>query len=151
MKQITVCLFLLFAAKNIHSQAIRFSSLAPRDALAKAKRENKPLFIDIYTTWCTYCRQMDRDVFTAKETGDFYNAHFINVRYDALQSHGIQIRKNYSLLGFPTFIYLDPDGLVLLKTAGFQPTEKFISNADSALGIQTRKKMAKDSIHISQQ
>ena len=140
MKKLIVFLAITFTTTSSYSQSIQFSSISWRDALAKAKREHKPLFVEVYTTWCTYCRQMERDVFTVKETGDYYNTRFINVRYDALQSDGMQVRKNYALSGFPTFLYLDPDGLVLVKTAGFQPVNKFISNADSASQILIKRK-----------
>ncbi len=95
----------------------------------------------MYTNWCTYCKQMDQSTFSTKEAGDYYNEHFINIRYDALKTDGIQIRKSYALLGFPTFLYLDPNGSVLLKTAGFQEKEIFIRNGDSAVSVYKRKQL----------
>ncbi len=133
----------LFINKT-NSQSIHFESLSWYKALSKAKQENKIIFVDMYTTWCTYCRQMDQNIFSIGEVGSFYNTHFINIKYDALKSDGIQIRKNYSLLGFPTFIYLDPNGLVLLKTVGYQEKEKFIQNGDSAFVLfQNRNEIKK--------
>ena len=137
----TICLVIISAilSTGANSQSVHFEPLTWQQALGKARKENKILFIEMYTTWCTYCRQMEQNVFPASEAGNYYNEHFINVRYDALRSDGIQIRKSYALLGFPTFLYLDPNGLVLLKTAGFQEKERFIHNGDSAFILQHNK------------
>jgi thioredoxin-related protein len=135
-----ILVFVLFAFENGYSQSMHFSNLSWQAALAKARQEKKLLFVEMYTTWCTYCRQMERDVFAAKEAGDYYNTQFINVRYNALAGDGLQIRKSYALLGFPTFLYLDPNGIVIQKTAGFQPVNQFISNADSAVTIWLKQK-----------
>ena len=136
MKRVVLILAVscLFVSKA-YSQSIQFEPLSWRDALAKAKRENKMMFVEIYTTWCTYCRQMEQNIFPAKEAGAFYNNHFINLKYDALKQDGIQIRKSYALLGFPTFLYLDADGLVIKKTVGYQNMETFISNGSSAFSM----------------
>lgn len=131
-----IVLFLLlssFFISHADSQPIRFEPISWQEALGKARKEHKMLFVEIYTTWCTYCRQMEQNVFSTKEAGAFYNQHFINVRYDAQKSDGIQILKSYAMLGFPTFLYLDPNGLVVKKTAGYQNIETFTSMGDSAL------------------
>lgn len=139
MRPLIIAAIFCFTSLAAYSQPIRFSSLSFREALAKAKREGKPLFIEIYTTWCTYCKQMERDVFTTKEAGDYYNGHFISLRYDAVKTDGIQIRNTYTLPGLPAFLYLSPDGLVLRKTAGFQPLPAFLANAGSAVILYSGK------------
>lgn len=82
---------------------------------------------------------MEQTVFPDTGVGNYYNEHFINLRYDALKSDGIQIRETYTLLGFPTFLYLDPNGLVVIKTAGYQEKEMFIRNGDSAFMLLENK------------
>lgn len=141
MKQIVAIGFIFLIAVKASGQSVRFSPLSWRDALIKAKSKNKMLFVDMYTTWCTYCKQMDETVFSTGEAGKYYNEHFVNVRFDALRGDGNQIRKNYTLLGFPTFLYLDPNGLVILKTAGYQDVKKFISNGDSAVSTYRKKQL----------
>lgn len=43
----------------------------------------KKVFIDFYTDWCTYCRKMDKVVFTNSEVIDVLNAHYYAVRFNA--------------------------------------------------------------------
>ncbi len=97
------------------------------------------MFVEVYTNWCVYCKQMEQTVFTKKEVGDFYNEHFINVRYNAQQQDGISIRKSYALLGLPMFLYLNANGISVLKTVGYQEKQTFIHNGDSALILWQNK------------
>ena len=48
--------------------------------LKKAKAENKPIFIDFYTTWCGPCKFMDETVFELEQVGDLFNENFINIK-----------------------------------------------------------------------
>ncbi|TRX47267.1 DUF255 domain-containing protein [Fulvivirga sp. M361] len=43
----------------------------------------KKVFIDFYTEWCTYCRKMDKVVFTKSEVIDLLNKEYYAVRMDA--------------------------------------------------------------------
>ena len=139
MKHLIIVLFLLIFITKTNSQSIHFEPISWQQALAKARQENKMLFVEMYTNWCVYCKKMEQTVFTNSEAGDFYNKHFINVRYNAQQSDGIQIHKSYALPGLPTFLYLDANGIAILKTAGYQEKETFIHNGDSALILQQNK------------
>ena len=139
-KTISVLILLTSLTVNASSQSIHFEELTWQQALAKAKQQNKMIFVELYTTWCTYCRQMEQSTFLTNETGSYYNEHFINVKYDAQKGDGIQIRKSYTLLGFPTFLYLDANGVAIIKTTGYQNKEKFIQNGDSAFVLHQNKK-----------
>ena len=43
----------------------------------------KKVFIDFYTDWCTYCRKMDKVVFTKPEVVKLLNEEYYAVRFDA--------------------------------------------------------------------
>lgn len=64
-----------------HSQEIRWLTFEQLDdSLA---RKPKKVFIDFYTDWCTYCKKMDRVVFTKQEVSDLLNSEYYAVRFDA--------------------------------------------------------------------
>ena len=43
----------------------------------------KKVFIDFYTDWCTYCRKMNKVVFTKPEIINTLNTDYYAVRFDA--------------------------------------------------------------------
>ncbi len=71
----------LFAQEKVSIQWLTFEEL--EQALTD---EPKKVFIDFYTDWCTYCRKMDRVVFTKPEVIDHLNQEFYAVRFDAESS-----------------------------------------------------------------
>jgi thiol-disulfide isomerase/thioredoxin len=52
---------------------------------AKAKAENKYIFMDCFTTWCGPCRYMSAKIFPQKESGDFMNDKFVSERFSWIQ------------------------------------------------------------------
>jgi len=137
MKKRILLLIVIFCSVSASYSQIHFEQLSWQQALGKARKENKMIFIDVYTSWCTYCRQMDSAVFSLAEVGDYHNEHFINLRYDALKADGISIRKSYTLPGVPAFLYLDPQGMVVKKTVGYQNREQLLQNSRDALSRPT--------------
>ena len=51
-------------------------------AKAEAKKQNKLIFLDAYTTWCGPCKMLKRNTFPDKAAGEFFNKNFINVALD---------------------------------------------------------------------
>lgn len=78
--------------------------------LKKAKAENKPIFIDFYTTWCAPCKWMERDVFELDQVGQLFNENFINVKVDAEKGEGPMLATQFGVVGFPMLVYLDSNG-----------------------------------------
>ena len=52
------------------------------EAFEKAKRENKPVLLDIGAVWCHWCHVMDRESYENDETAAVLNDHFIAVKVD---------------------------------------------------------------------
>lgn len=111
----------------------------------KAKKENKYIFIDVYTTWCGPCKMLDKTVFINDTVGAFFNQHFISVKVqmDRTKKDDEYIRswyetanrmnKEYIIEGYPTAIFLSPDAKIVHKDGGFKPVQGFISMAKLAL------------------
>ena len=101
--------------------------------LAQAKAEDKLIFVDAYTTWCGPCKKMDRDVFPQMEVGSFYNAMFINVKMDMEKGQGIKLARDYNVNAFPTFLFIDGEGKIMHRTAGFHDVNQFIALGNEAV------------------
>ncbi len=104
--------------------------------LQKAAFSQKIIFLDAYTSWCAPCKRMERDVFSDSLVGSFFNEKFINVRMDMEKGEGVALRKQYAIEAFPTFIFLNPDGTFLHRTAGYRTAEDFLELGQIALNPQ---------------
>lgn len=103
-----------------YKKGIRFYKGSFEDALAQAKEENKPVFIDFYATWCGPCKELKRTSFKDSKVGDYYNEHFINVSIDAESKEGIDIARYYKVASYPTLVIADYNGRKLTSTTGFK-------------------------------
>ena len=117
---VLLALTLSIAAQNNGIQF--YNDTIFENVLAKAKAENKLIFIDCYAVWCGPCKYMDANIFPDKEVGDFHNANFINLKYDMEKPYGMKIRKSYGIRAYPSFLYLDSNGEVMHRYVG--STEK---------------------------
>ncbi len=85
------------------------------EALEKARRENKPIFLSIGYSTCYWCHVMERVVFSDEEAGRAMNEHFINVKVDRESRPDIDVV--YMLArqmmtgqgGWPNNLLLTPD------------------------------------------
>src|SRR5258708_31213409 len=78
---------------------VRFEAdLNWQEVLAKAAKEKKFIFLDIYATWCGPCKQMDKFVYTDTAIGDFFNKQFISIKVqmDTSKNDNGHVREWYS-------------------------------------------------------
>lgn len=111
------------AGKN---EGILFATGTLKEILARAKTENKPVFVMAYVSWCIPCQRMLAEVFPRKEVGDYFNATFVNARFDMEQGEGPAIARRYRVERYPTFLILDGDGTLLGTMIGGSPADDFI-------------------------
>ena len=98
-----------------------------------AADQDKPIFIDIYTTWCGPCKKMDKEVFAVEEVGQYFNRHFINYKVDAERGEGIGIARSYRVSAYPSMLFLDADGSVKHVMRGYRPFEPFLDEAKTVV------------------
>lgn len=128
--------------KSENSRSISFDSDNWEALLAKAKKENKLIFLDAHTEWCRPCMMMEKNIFTLNKVADFYNQHFINVSMDMEKGEGPAIGKKYKIAAYPTFLFIDGNGKVVHKNDGYQEAEPFIKAAETALSKMKNKSKA---------
>lgn len=130
----------VLSAASISAQGIDFQSDTMRwqAVLDKAKKENKIVFVDAYTTWCGPCKRMAKDVFPQKAVGDVYNAAFVNVKMDMEHGEGPEVAQRYSVRAYPTYLFVDGNGDLVHRGLGAMPTDKFIAVGQAATNPETQ-------------
>lgn len=126
--------FGLFVFANLLlAQGIVFEQGTIQEAFAKAKAQNKPVFIDVYTTWCGPCKWMSKEVFTKESVGEAYNPLFVSYKMDAEADENQLFLKQYSITAYPTLLYLRNDGSLIAKLVGAKEDKQFINLATVAI------------------
>ncbi|WP_065220515.1 MULTISPECIES: thioredoxin family protein [Butyricimonas] len=140
MRSIVCCLiFTLFTFVGFSQEGgVVFEDLTYKEALEKAKKENKLVFLDGYTQWCGPCKGMARAIFPLKKVGDFFNPRFVCVKYDMEAGEGIELAKKFNIKSYPTFLIIRPDGTVQHRINGGTPrAEDFIAWVEMGLNEET--------------
>ena len=104
--------------------------------------EGKLYFVDFYTSWCGYCKKMDRETFTDPTVAKILNQYYYPVKFDAESSKTFTwFGQTYhpakgsgrnrahefaaGLNGYPSFVLFFPDGKPLQAIPGFIPAKDF--------------------------
>ena len=133
MKNITTIIAALIISCTTFAQGIVFEHGTFQEALDKAKKENKLVFMDCYTTWCGPCKWMTKEIFPLKEVGDFYNENFVSIKVDMEKGEGIALNKTYSVNAYPTLLFIAPDGKLVNKLVGGKQAKDLIAGGEIAL------------------
>lgn len=133
MKRCIFVTLLLVNSIAIYSQGIVFEQKVWKEVLEKAQQTNKPIFIDVYTSWCGPCKKMSNEVFAMDEVGKIYNSNFICYKIDAEKGEGVEIAKKYEVKSFPTYLFIKPDGDLFFKALGAMSAEQFIEKSTLAI------------------
>jgi thioredoxin-related protein len=129
-----------YTLTTISAQGIDFQSdtMQWSAILAKAKAENKIVFVDAYTQWCGPCKRMAKDVFPQKAVGDVYNSAFVNVKMDMEHGEGPDIAARYGVKAYPTYMFINPSGELVHRGLGAMPADKFIAVGKAASNPETQ-------------
>ena len=121
MKTLFTFILLSLIIPVSHAQEINFEKGTWEDAVAKAKTQNKPIFIDFFTTWCGPCKLLDQKVYSKPEVIQKMNANFINVKIDAEKGEGPDLARRFEVSAYPFLVWADKNQNVLLTDAGYMP------------------------------
>ncbi|WP_205514475.1 thioredoxin fold domain-containing protein [Longitalea arenae] len=116
----------------------------------KAKAENKFIFVDCFATWCLPCKKMDSEVLALDTVGMVLNSRYISIKVqmDTSKNDNVITKKWYSdaskimnefkINAFPTFLFFDPNGVLVHRGIGVHNRDGFLSLATDALNPETQ-------------
>ncbi len=103
--------------------------------LREARKSNKKILIDVYTDWCGWCKKMDKEVFAHAKIAPFLSDQYVliklnaespaKVEYKDTKSTEMGIARDFGVTGYPTFIFLEPNGDLITSLPGFVKAEDF--------------------------
>src|SRR5207249_3092037 len=101
------------------------------EAFATARRENKPILLDIGAVWCHWCHVMDRESYDNAETAQMVNERFIAIKVDRDERPDIDSRYQIAVSsisgqgGWPLTAFLTPDGKPFYGGTYFPPNDHY--------------------------
>jgi uncharacterized protein YyaL (SSP411 family) len=100
-------------------------------AFDRARREDKPILLDIGAVWCHWCHVMDRESYEREDIARIINEHYIAVKVDRDERPDIDARYQIAVSaltgqgGWPLTAFLTPDGKPFYGGTYFPPDDRF--------------------------
>ena len=130
MKLLSILSLSLTLLSTTLNAQIKFQEEVPfENILAQAKKENKLVFMDCYTTWCGPCKWLVKNIFADQKIADTYNNQFINFKSDMEKGEGLELAKRYKVRMYPTLLWIDGNGEVVYTIVGTNTVEAFLDFA----------------------
>jgi uncharacterized protein len=101
------------------------------EALEKARREDKPIFLSIGYAACHWCHVMEHESFEDPDTARIMNEHFINIKVDREERPDIDSIYMNAIVamtgqgGWPMSIFLTPQGEPFWGGTYFPPVRRY--------------------------
>jgi thioredoxin-related protein len=106
------------------------------EALERSKTEPRVIFVDVYTTWCGWCKVMDRKTFANPSVIEYVNENYYAVKMNAEnqdkfefkgeQTTNAQLARTFRISGYPTVVLINDKFTKFTPRAGFRGPEDFI-------------------------
>ncbi len=140
----------LFAQDPHAGQKIHWTTI--EEAQKAAKKDGKPLMVDVYTQWCGPCKMLASRTFMDDQLAAYVNQHFHAVKFDAEGGQKATFNgKEYTnpdynpqmagtrngthqltmaiapvngRVAYPTIVYIDKDGQVITPVQGYLTPEQ---------------------------
>lgn len=134
MYKILLLTVLAMCSVQLTGQGIEFFEGTWEEAKAKAKAEDKIIFVDAYASWCGPCKRMAKNVFTQPKVGTFHNNNFINLKLDMEKRQSDDFKRaGFGVSAYPTLFYIDYTGELLQRAVGGQDVNGLIDLGKDAL------------------
>ncbi len=101
------------------------------EAFARARAQDKPVFLSVGYSTCYWCHVMERKVFSEPEIAAFMNAHFISIKVDREERpdvDDIYMKATHLYTdsgGWPNSVFLTPDGKPFYAGTYFPPEDGY--------------------------
>lgn len=107
------------------------------EGLKKASSEKKHIMIDFYTTWCGWCKKLDKETYADPRVQKILRKDFVAVKVNAESNKSLTVdgkptteaevsQNKYRVTGFPTIWFLKHTGEEITPLPGFVRPEQFI-------------------------
>jgi uncharacterized protein YyaL (SSP411 family) len=101
------------------------------EALERARREDKPIFLSIGYSTCHWCHVMERESFADERIAKIMNEHFVSIKVDREQRPDVDavymnaVQMTTGSGGWPLSVFLTPEGKPFYGGTYFPPSDVY--------------------------
>ncbi len=101
------------------------------EAFAKAKKENKPIFLSIGYSTCHWCHVMERESFENDKVAEYLNQHFVSIKVDREERPDVDkiymtfVQATTGQGGWPLNVFLTTDRKPFFGGTYFPPDNRY--------------------------
>jgi thioredoxin-like negative regulator of GroEL len=90
--------------------------------MEQARAEQKYVMVDFFTGWCHWCKVLDQKTYRDERVSALAE-RLVSVKVNAEVETAVA--AEYAVRGYPTILFLNPDGSLRRRVAGYLPPEAF--------------------------
>ena len=109
--------FILVLTTGVASAQVNFFHGSWEELLVKAKKENKPFYVDFWATWCGPCKMMNPVIEQVKSNNE--NLEVVKVNVDEERDLAVK----YQIRSIPTLV-LFKEGVPVWRNSGVLTEQK---------------------------
>lgn len=128
MKKVAVLsiplMMILFCSSFNYKAKEKINWLSLQEFQVAYAKEPKPVLVDLYTSWCGWCKVMDRDTYSKENVATYINQHYYAVKFNAesrdsvsfggkkygyntgLNANGLAVYLAFGQMAYPTTVFL---------------------------------------------
>lgn len=93
------------------------------EGMAQAAKENKPLVVDFFATWCGPCRMLDEQTWPDAQVQEALK-DYVAVKVDTDQNQ--ELAQQYRIEGIPAIVFMDSAGKEKTRKVGFVGPQEMV-------------------------
>ena len=126
------------------------------DGVEAAQTQGKHIMVDVYTDWCGWCKKLEKETYADYAVREVLSESYVSVKlkgdsgkklkvkgqpsqygsqtllqFVATEEAGISeqglTRGVLKITGYPTILFLSPDGRMITKLPGFHDAKSFVN------------------------